>query len=556
MTESPEAKIAKLLNDPFWRLNNLYWIQGLNEEGKVQKMKFRMNAVQQLYYWNQWWRDVILKSRQHGISTLKVLQQLDRCIFNKDQQCGIIDKTDVDAKKKLKKALYAYDHLDDPEDPKTSHLGAGIKEKIRIVTSNEHELSFTNNSGIVSGTSLRGDTLSDLWISELGYIAYFNKQKAEEIKSGSLNTIHRSARLTIESTHEGGKLGLNYEMIKIAMEAPEEMTPLDMKFHFFGWFEDPKNTLALPASGNLSPTKDQKEYFTALLDDDDICLTEEQKHWYIKTELIQKGAMKKEHPSTAEEAFSAVIRGAIYGKEMSKLRKNKRIINFEVDRRYPLWVFYDCGQTDHFSMGLLQFTGKDIGVLDTFTWKGEDYMFYVAKSNEWEDKYGFIHSHYLPHDGAAHQGAKRDSWEEAFLDAGLKRVNIVPRTPDVWIGIKHLRTLLPRFWIHKDNCSVEREIGTAFNDMEVIPSAITCLESYRTKPQETGARIQEMPVHDESSHTCDMFRTFAEAHARGMLEGPSGVARESRKGIGGPQVITGPGPLASRKVNRGPRVLS
>jgi hypothetical protein len=37
-----------------------------------------------------------------------------------------------------------------------------------------------------------------------------------------------------------------------------------------------------------------------------------------------------------------------------------------------------------------------------------------------------------------------------------------------------------------------------------------------------------MPVHDACSHPSDALRTFAEAHARGMLEGTSFTAKEER----------------------------
>ena len=48
-----------------------------------------------------------------------------------------------------------------------------------------------------------------------------------------------------------------------------------------------------------------------------------------------------------------------------------------------------------------------------------------------------------------------------------------------------------------------------------------------------------MPVHDETSHSAAAAGTFFEAHRRGMLEGVSGTALESRSRSGrGVTVIT------------------
>ena len=553
MTE--EQELMQYLDDKMWRMNNLYWIKGLSETGAIKKMKFRMNAVQRDFFKNQWWRSVVLKSRQHGASTLIGIDILDNALFNPGQVCGIIDKNDTDAIKKLAKLKYAYDQLDDDEDPTTAVLGAGIKEAYRLVKSNEHVMEFSNQSQIYAGTNFRGDTLSYLHVSELGYTAYFFPPKAEELRSGTINTVHQDSKIVIESTHEGGKFGLNYEFIKLAQESPDgpDASHLDWRFYFYAWFEDPKNVTPLPPAGLVCGSEHQK-YFKELAENHDIHLTDEQKNWYIKTQAVQKDAMKKEHPSTAEEALNAAIKGAIYGQLISELRRKKRIIDFEMDASYPLWTFWDVGQSDYTSIILLQFTGREYSILDFFTWHGEDYRFYVAKLEEWERAYGFIKGDFLPHDGEHKIGAKRDSWQKALQDAGRKNVRIVPRTPDLWVGIRHLRALLPRCWIHASNCSVEREIGFG-SDLEVVPSLLTCLEGYHTKPTETGARIMEMPVHDNTSHTCDALRTFAEAHARGMLDGATSIERDSRRGGRRVNVITEDFKKRSTSGRRRPRVI-
>ena len=57
--------------------------------------------------------------------------------------------------------------------------------------------------------------------------------------------------------------------------------------------------------------------------------------------------------------------------------------------------------------------------------------------------------------------------------------------------------------------------------------------------------LTEKPIHNEFSHGCDGIRTFAEAYRKGMVEGTSLVARESRRAGGtDSRVIRSAGPQA------------
>lgn len=515
--EKAEKAIAEKLGNRTWRLNNLYWIE---DENGV-KRKFRMNWAQRSFFAAMWWLNVILKARQLGMSTFIMLAQLDRCLFNANQTCGLIDKTDDDAKKKLTRQKFAYDHLDDPDDLQTAPLGAAIKQAVGLVTENKKELEFSNGSKIWAGTSLRGGTVQFLWISELGYIAFHFPDKAKEIKDGALNTVHAGNMVVIESTHEGGKYGLNYAMIKLAQESPKEMTQMDWRFHFFPWWRDPK--YVLPLMSGLVMTREDAEYFEGLEQTEGVTLTDQQKHWYLKKKAVQGDAMGKEFPSTAEEALNAVVTGAIYGKLISKLRRVGRIADYEHNRIAPIFTSWDVGQSDFTTVWLVQLVGLDICILDFYENHSETPAHYVGKVREWERKYGQpITANFVPHD-ADNRGPGGKTWVDYAKAAGLTNIKVVPRTPDVWIGINYLRALLPRCFFHLTNCG-----RSWVKDESPMPSGLAALEGYHTKTEESGGIIKEMPVHDACSHPCDGLRTFAEAHARGMLEGTSATARETK----------------------------
>jgi hypothetical protein len=75
MTESTFERAEKLLADPLWRLNNLYWI--IDKSGN--KTLFKLNWAQEQLYRDLWYCNLILKARQLGISTFVCLLFLDRC---------------------------------------------------------------------------------------------------------------------------------------------------------------------------------------------------------------------------------------------------------------------------------------------------------------------------------------------------------------------------------------------------------------------------------------------------------------------------------------------
>lgn len=539
---SPEEQaLVERLRSRFWRLDNLYWLQDQN--GK--KVKFRLRWAQRDLLKGLWYFNMVLKVRQIGISTFVGLLQLDRSLFTKDHTSGIIDKTMDDAKKKLGKIEFAYDHLDDVEDPRTAPLGALIKQAVKFKIKNTEEMEFTNGSKIWAGTSLRGGTVNFLHVSEFGYIASETPDKASEIASGSFNTVHPGNVIIVESTHEGGRYGLNYQLVRQSQAtSPNPETPLDWKFHFFPWHKEPLHTL--PLYSPIKILKEHADYFAELERNTGIKLSPEQKHWYIKKAQTPGVDMARQYPGTSEEALQALRPGAIYGKEILALRQGGRIRDFVIEGHGPLITAWDIGISDYCCIWLLQLVGLDILAVDYVTFHGEKPAYYAAKVMEWEKQYDRkVSKNYLPHD-AAHviKMAGNKSWRDLLLQAGLSDIVVVPRTPDFWVGIQHLRSLLPRFYFHATNCSKDIVLPGA---KIILPAGLSALSGYHTVVEAVGGKVVENPVHDQSSHGADALRTFAEAHSRGMLQGGTQTATEHRRGRF--SVQTG---IRQREVVRGP----
>jgi hypothetical protein len=520
--DKSNSSLTKLLSNRLWRLSNLYWI----EDERGNKVKFRPNLVQRLYLKDMWYLNVVLKSRQHGMSTLINIMQLDECLFNSNHTAGIVDKTDKDGMKKLSKMKFAYDHLDDPDDPTTSALGSKLKESVLLLRANDHEMEFSNESKVWCGTSLRGGTVQNLHISELGPIAYNYPKRAEEIRTGALNTVHAGSKITIESTHEGGRSGLNYEMVALSRSNGDgdDLSQLDWRFHFYAWWQDPKNSVPLGPRG-LIMDKETEDYFKFLVADHGIELSDEQKNWYVKKYQTQREAMWREHPSIPEEALDAVVRGSIYGSQINELRRQGRIRDFHHDPGGQLFTAWDLGQSDYTTIWLIQMLGPEWSLLRYYASLGQGEVHYAQVVDEWEARYDMkISCHFLPHD-ADNRVGPGVTWRTALENAGLRNIKTVPRTPDVWIGINHLRNLLPRAYIHLEGCGTEWQLDGGV----IIPSGLSCLQAYHTEPESSRGRIMEMPVHDENSHGADGLRTFAEAHKRGMIDSTSTLVKQGRR---------------------------
>ena len=523
------------IGSQWWRLCNLYTIR--NKQGRL--IPFVPNLEQERYYFARHTCNHIGKARQLGFSTFHKILALDAMLFPSGDSVlppspdgisvGHIDFTMEDAKKKLRIVRDAYEHLDDPKlHPNTWQIGSVIKRTIRMKASAE-QIHFSNGSALWIGTSLRGSTPQILDISELGKIAYYYAPKAEEIRSGALNTIAPGNIVNIESTHEGGEAGLHYDLLYACMEAdPESLTVVDFKFHFFPWYDCPDYHLEAP---NAKIRPEILAYFERLSIQLDRQFTHGQMLWYDRTQAKQRYAMKKEYPTTPGEMFEAINQYAIYGTEMADLTAAHppRVCDFGPDRSLPLFTAWDIGMSDYTAIWLIQPCGRFFLALDWFEASGYSTHVYAEKMREWEAKYGkVIARHLLPHDADAIRPGEGKSYVTYLREAGLSNIVVVPRVPDVWLGIGYVRDILPHFYFQETNTNTPREI-----EGQKLPSGLACLKGYHRETSPANKTLREMPAHDQFSHSCDAFRTFAEAWKRGMVEASDSQQNQPVK-VGGP----------------------
>jgi len=523
--QEAHAELAQLMSDREWRLDNLYAVH--NKQGKL--VRFKRNYAQRKLSRRRHKRKIILKARQLGISTYIALLLLDACLFAGDapQTCAIVDKRQKAANSKLKKIVTAYDSLDvaledTPYAKAIARIGKMLKDAVGMKPNTE-SIVFSNGSSVTASTSARGDTLQHLHVSELGYTSIHAPAKALEIVSGTINAVDKDCCVYLESTHEGGRAGLNYELLKGAMSLiGQELNELDYEFHFFPWHKQPEYRIK---GGKPRLTAQLVDYFGEL-ETKGINLDVEQKAWYCSMCATQPlGLMKQEYPSTPDECFNSVVVGSIYAAQVALAETEGRFYRImSDDRSAPLYVAFDLGMSDATSMWLIQprEDGYDY-VLNYFTCTGQILSFYASKIREWERRYGqLVECCFLPHDAAKRGPATGLSTAQEFGKCGLP-YKVLPRIGDLWQGIN-----LTRMGFDRCIFSADCELPMEETPRGILHSGMVSLRNYRTELMSDGASFKNMPKHGLDSHGADAFRYYHEARKRGYV-GRAGNVRQATR---------------------------
>ena len=458
------------LADPYWRINNLYKI--VNKSGR--KITFQLNWAQEELYRNMWYCNVILKARQLGISTFVCMLFLDRCLFNPNQSAGIIAHTLEDAQQMFRRVKVAYDSL--PNE---------IKSVISADNDTSQMLKFSNGSSLRVGTSLRSSTFQYLHISEFGKICAKFPDKAQEIVTGSLNTVESGQYIFIESTAEG-RSGYFYDICKHAENQKKqkvELSKLDFRFNFFPWWKEPSYRI-----GNSFPINQEMHDYFAHLKSLGIEIDQEQQAWYIAKEVMQKEDMRREYPSTPEESWEVSNEGLYYGKYMTLIRAEKRIGFVPYDEEIPVHTAWDLGYNDSNAIWYFQIYKKEIRLIDYDEGSGESLSHWLGILKSKPYVYG---KHIAPHDIMVHEYSTGMTRQAAARKMGF---NFLPaQKVDIIPGIDAVRNMLSRCWFDEKKCD----------------KGLKAIDNYKKDWDDRNACWRSKPLHNWSSHGADALRTLA-----------------------------------------------
>lgn len=496
------AELVELLGNPRQRIKTLYYII----DKDANKVIFQPNEAQNNFLDRLWYRNIVPKARQRGISTVVQIAMLDAAVFTPNITCAVIAQTDKIAKRIFAKIKMAYDNLP-----------AGIRAAVSLVKDTQEMMVFSNGSSISVSTSFRGDTLHWLHVSEFGKICAKFPDRAVEIVTGTLPALASNGIGVIESTAEGRE-GAFYDMVQEALRnryASIKLTKMHYRIHFYSWWD--ADEYQLDPDG-IVITQEQHAYFDEVEVAIDRLISNARRAWYVMTlRTLFRGDtrwMMQEFPSTVEECFALSTEGAFYRKEMAYLRQNGRICSLPVLQQLPCETYWDIGSSDGCAIWVKQQVGNEARVIRFYECWNEPYSVVV----KWLQDTGLIFSvHYLPHDADhVRQGKEANKSPRQMLEELMigHRFEVLPRIQELTWGINQTRDIFSTLWIDETECA----------------KGINHLDMYSRKWDNAKScwRNDEAEKYTGHSEAADALRQYGQSVASGNVPTKSHVTRTKR----------------------------
>ncbi len=293
-----DEETKKCLRDKNWRMDNLYSIN----DKLSQLVPFRRNLYQQQFNTQKHWRDIILKSRQLGMTTDCVVDAFDEVVWTPNFYCMFIShlkrESDAILKNKLPVLWSNY---------KVKNF---MKYKVLVDQAWEFRVGFDEKNDSISsyiraGTSGTSGTYNYMHISELAPMEEAEKGRADDVIRGT-GSVPYDGKIVIESTARWD-FWTFHDMFVEAWDKTKswhKLLPTEYKAHFFNWFNDPeiqmvKETIPVHEMKN-------RDLFEQTMRDNNLSL-KAINWWYSKFAQFNYDLNKlfSEYPRTVADAFRA-----------------------------------------------------------------------------------------------------------------------------------------------------------------------------------------------------------------------------------------------------------
>ncbi len=261
--------------------------------------------------------------------------------------------------------------------------------------------------------------------------------------------------------------------------------------------EPPPNSLVLKTSYKDNP------YLTDTLREQMETMKEREYDKYLN---IWEGELKQ------------IATGAVFGKQITELRKGKRLRNIPIQKACEVDTFNDVGKNDPCAWWFMQQVGNEYRFIDYYHSRFEDVDHYVKVLKAMDYNYG---RHWMPHDADHDRFGMVRNIKEQFEDGGIRPVEIVDRVKDKSIGIQQARDVLGQSYFHKleETGPIEEREGyipwleegwqTRAQRME-MGWEMMCNYRYKYNPEDDA--YQQKPHHDITSNAADAYMQFAQSY--------------------------------------------
>jgi hypothetical protein len=468
------------LKDKGWRVDHLYQIR--DKEGKL--VRFARNRVQKHFSEHKWHRNLILKSRQLGFTTFEAIDSLDDVLFTPNMDALLIAHN-LEAGESIfsKKIVFAWEKL--PIEIRSLY---GVDAK----TSKTLKFDFGRKgfSSLAVDTSGRSGTYQRVHITELADISKKYPKKVPDIIEGTIPAIPTYGRLDIESTSQGAS-GEFYEMFMDAWERGEPTQPQEYKAHFYNWTWDDAEMALInePIPFSQMEQGDKFEEYARRYDLNPIQIT----YYYQRWLSVNKkwNALKREYPTTPQEAFEAVSEGTFYGETLGVMEQNGQIGVWPFDRALKVHTVWDLGVGKNMKVGFFQrdTTTNKVRIIDHLEGEGSDGIPEVA-AKVLKKPYIFGR-HFGPHD-----------LETTDIGSGKTRIETGRQ-----VGIHF--TVVPDFSLEDGINAVHTWLDRVLVNKETCKDWIKSMKAYGREWDEKRGMYKDEPLHDWASHDADLSRYAA-----------------------------------------------
>lgn len=232
MIESIDA--ATTFFDPTLFAETFLYI--LDKDKKLRPLRY--NKPQQSFLSNRTGRDIILKARQLGFSTL-IQAELFRQVITETSTTLTLTHLDTTTQALRRMADRFYDYLPMPTKPVRKYSNATV-----TTYSDYNSEAIIATAGSVN--TGRGVTANHAHLSEVAFWS-----NADDVMASVLQTISANGTVVIESTANGASNWF-YETCMEALDGNSTW-----KLHFFAWFDNPDYRLTLDAGEDIQYTADE-----------------------------------------------------------------------------------------------------------------------------------------------------------------------------------------------------------------------------------------------------------------------------------------------------------
>jgi len=301
----------------------------------------------------------------------------------------------------------------------TRELQKSIKDSVHRLLKNQIRLLQLEGFYNTTETSIKG-------INGTEFIFLGTKHNPDEIKSlegVDICWIEEAHALTEDSwdiidptiRKEGSEVWMSYNT-RFKFDTIHKMFVVD---------EPPPRSLVLKTSYKNNP------YLTDVLTEQKDTMKEKNYEKYLN---IWEGELK------------SLATGAIFGKQITDVKKDGRLMHIPIQKNCEVFTFSDLGKKDQTAFWIMQQVGMEYRFIDYYENRLEEVEHYTKVLKALGYNYG---RHYMPHDANHDRLGMKRNIKEQFEDGGIRPITVVDVTSDKTYAIQQARDMFSRCWFHQ-----------------------------------------------------------------------------------------------------------